>query len=569
MARISRKNGANRQVLEPEKEIFHTAIYLRLSVEDNGKKDADSLGNQRELLLSYVAARPYLELVGIYEDNGFTGTDFERPDFQRMLEDAQKGKINCIVVKDLSRLGRNYVEAGNYLEKVFPFLNIRFIAVNDNYDSASLTSGEQLGATLKNVVNDIYAKDISRKSGSALKMKRLKGEYIGNYAPYGYLKDPKDKNHLVIDPEAAPIVEEIFMMRSEGLGVGTIMRILNEKGYPSPGRLRFERGIITNNNKKGKELLWNRHVLKDMLSNIAYIGHLAQGKSSSCLHQGIPFHLTEPAEWDIAENTHDPIIRIGLWEQVQKVNQSLSNAAKSNHGKYANLPKRENPYGDLLRCADCGRVIKQVRSYSTSKKRGTQSYYTYKCSGYIELGEACCPKRSMRAADLDTAVLETICKQMEVFLDTQRVLHQLIALEKEKAKRDIPPSQLQKLQAEIAKKRNMTASLYVDYRDGILSQDEYLYAKETYQAELEQMEREERELRSMREKAETISEGERKWVKLIDQYYHVKNLTKEMVKAFVKEIKLYDDNSIFIEFRYMDEFEKLLQECERIRKEVA
>ena len=569
MARISRKNGINGQIVDTGKDIFRTAIYLRLSVEDNGKKDADSLENQRELLLSYVADRPYLELVEIYEDNGFTGTDFERPDFQRMLEDAQKGKINCIVVKDLSRLGRNYVEAGNYLEKVFPFLNIRFIAVNDNYDSVSLTSGEQLGATLKNVVNDIYAKDISRKSGSALKMKRVKGEYIGNYAPYGYLKDPKDKNHLIVDPEAAPIVEEIFVMRSEGLGVGTIIRILNEKGYPSPGRLRYERGIITNNNKKGKGLLWNRHVLTDLLYNIAYIGHLAQGKSSSCLHKGIPFHWTDPSEWDIAENTHEPIIRMELWEQVQKVNQSLSKAAKSTQGKYSDLPKRENPYGDLLRCADCGRVIKQVRSYSTSKKRGTQSYYTYKCSGYIELGETSCPKRIMRAADLDTAVLETIHKQMEVFLDTQRVLHQLTAMEKEKAKQAIPFGRLQKLQAEITRKRKMIASLYVDFKDGILSQDEYLYAKETYQSELEKIEQEERELKSVNEKADSINVGERKWMKLIDRYYNAESLTKDMVKAFVKEVKLYDDNSISIEFRYRNEFEELMQECERIRREVA
>ena len=569
MARISRKNGINGQIVDTGKDIFRTAIYLRLSVEDNGKKDADSLENQRELLLSYVADRPYLELVEIYEDNGFTGTDFERPDFQRMLEDAQKGKINCIVVKDLSRLGRNYVEAGNYLEKVFPFLNIRFIAVNDNYDSVSLTSGEQLGATLKNVVNDIYAKDISRKSGSALKMKRVKGEYIGNYAPYGYLKDPKDKNHLIVDPEAAPIVEEIFVMRSEGLGVGTIIRILNEKGYPSPGRLRYERGIITNNNKKGKGLLWNRHVLTDLLYNIAYIGHLAQGKSSSCLHKGIPFHWTDPSEWDIAENTHEPIIRMELWEQVQKVNQSLSKAAKSTQGKYSVLPKRENPYGDLLRCADCGRVIKQVRSYSTSKKRGTQSYYTYKCSGYIELGETSCPKRIMRAADLDTAVLETIHKPMEVFLDTQRVLHQLTAMEKEKAKQAIPFGRLQKLQAEITRKRKMIASLYVDFKDGILSQDEYLYAKETYQSELEKIEQEERELKSVHEKADSINVGERKWMKLIDRYYNAESLTKDMVKAFVKEVKLYDDNSISIEFRYRNEFEELMQECERIRREVA
>lgn len=569
MARVSRKNGAAGQTAEFEKDIFRTAIYLRLSVEDNGKRDADSLENQRELLLSYISERPYLELTEIYEDNGFTGTDFQRPAFQRMLEDVQRGKINCIVVKDLSRLGRNYVEAGNYLEKVFPFLNVRFIAVNDHYDSVSLTSGEQLGATLKNVVNDIYAKDISRKSGSALKMKRVKGEYIGNYAPYGYLKDPMNKNHLIVDPEVAPIVEEIFCMRAEGLGVGTILRVLNEKGYPSPGRLRFERGIITNNNKKGKDLPWSRHVLTDMLYNIAYIGSLAQGKSSSCLHKGVPFHWTDPSEWDIAENTHEPIISTELWEQVQQVNRDLSAATKAVQGRYASLPKRENPYGSLLRCADCGRVIKQIRSYNTSKRSGTQSYYTYKCSGYVELGEACCPKRSIRAADLDTAVLETIRKQMEVFLDTQKVLHRLIAMEKEKAKRDVPAGKLKKLQAEIAKKRKMAASLYTDYRDGILSQDEYLYAKETYLAELDRLEQEEKELRTLREKHTEVSEGEKKWTRLTDRYYHAENLSKEMIQAFVKGIKLYADNSISIEFRYMNEFEELLRECERIRKEVA
>lgn len=569
MARVSRKNGGVNPAGNEEKDIFRTAIYLRLSVEDNGKKGADSLDNQRELLLSYVADRPYLELVEVYEDNGWTGTDFERPDFQRMLADVQKGKINCIVVKDLSRLGRNYVEAGNYLEKVFPFLNLRFIAVNDNYDSASLTSGEQLGATLKNVVNDIYAKDISRKSCSALKMKRVKGEYIGNYAPYGYLKDPQDKNHLIVDSETAPIVTEIFTMRAEGLGVGSIIRKLNERGYPSPGRLRYERGIVTNNNKKGKDLPWNRHVLTDMLYNIAYIGHLAQGKSASCLHKGIPFHWTDPSEWDIAENTHEPIISMTLWEQAQRVNQSLSSAAKSSHGKYANLPKRENPYGSLLRCADCGRVIKQVRSYNTSKKSGTQSYYTYKCSGYIELGASSCPQRSIRAADLDLAVLETIRKQMEVFIDRQRVLQRLIAMEKAKARQAAPNDRLQKLHTEIVKKKNMVASLYVDYKEGILSQDEYLYAKETYQAELELLEQEEDELRRVHERATTASMGEKKWDRLIDQYYHQKSLTKEMVSAFVKGIRLYADNSIAIEFRYMNEFEELLQECERIRKGVA
>lgn len=570
MARVSRKNGAAAQTTPAGTDIFRTAVYLRLSVEDNGRKDADSMENQRELLLSYVAERPYLELVEVYTDNGFTGTDFIRPQFQRMMEDIQSGKINCVVVKDLSRLGRDYVEAGNYLERVFPFLGVRFIAVNDHYDSASLSSSDELGATLKNVINDLYAKDISRKTGSALKTKRLRGAYIGNYAPYGYLKDPQDKNHLIVDPETAPIVVEIFQLRSQRLGIGTIQRMLNEKGYPSPGRLRYEQGIHTNNNQKGKDLPWNRHVLSDILSNIAYIGHLAQGRSSSCLHKGIPFHRTAPSEWDIAENTHEPILDLELWEQVQDVNQSLSQAAKASHGRYADLPKRENPYGSLLRCADCGRVIKQVCSYNTTKRSGTQRYYTYKCTGYIELGETHCPRRSIRAADLDQAVLETIRKQMEVFLDAQKVLRSLIAAEKKRNNGQRPQTARRAaLRQELGKKRGLLTALYTDYKDGLLSQEEYLYARETYQAELQKLEQEERELGQIREKSEAVCTGEKQWSRLIEAYYRADHITKPMVEAMIQQITLHAEGSIDIEFRYQNEFAELLQVCRQLREGVA
>lgn len=351
MARTSRKNHVPDQIIPEisDTEIFRTAIYLRLSLEDNGKKDGDSMENQQKMLLDYVVSRPYLMLVDTYMDNGYTGTDFSRPEFSRMMDDVKAGKINCIVVKDLSRLGRNYVEAGDYLEKVFPFLNVRFIAVNDHYDSAFLTSGDQLGASLKNIVNDMYAKDISRKITSAMKAKRLRGDYIGNYAPYGYLKDPENPSHLIIDQEIAPIVVEIFEMRATGAGIATIARALNEKGYPSPGRLRFERGIITNNNKKGTDLPWNRHVLTELLRNVVYIGNLAQGRSTQCLYKGIAYHWTDPSEWDVVEHTHEPIISMELWERAQSVDKRNSKAAKDSFGKYAHLPKRRTP---MARCYD-------------------------------------------------------------------------------------------------------------------------------------------------------------------------------------------------------------------------
>lgn len=467
MARVSRKS--ERQEIFARQEVpgvFCTAAYLRLSVEDNGKKDADSLENQEALLREYIAQRPYLSLTEIYTDNGCTGTDFDRPAFHRMLVDVQAGKINCIVVKDLSRLGRNYVETGEYLEKVFPFLGVRFIAVNDNYDSGAQNSSDELGVSLKNLINDVYAKDISRKSGTALKAKRQRGEYTGSYAPYGYLKDPADKNHLIPDPKVADTVREIFRLRAEGTGIGSLTRILNERDIPSPGRLRFERGIITNNNKKGKDLPWNRHVLSDILKNVVYIGHLAQGRSSSALCRGIPYHKVEESAWDFVENTHEPIIDMTLWKQVQDVNNRSKQASKDHYDKYIHLPKRENPYGARMCCGDCGRVIKQVHSYN---KDGTHVYFNYKCPNNIELGDAACPKKSIRAAELDAAVLATMRAQMDVFMDTQKVLKKCMESAKVNAALRAAESKMKNIQQVINRRTKQITELYTDYKDGVLT----------------------------------------------------------------------------------------------------
>lgn len=565
MARTSRKNK-EAAVSDETIKIYRTAVYLRLSVEDNGKKEAESLENQRKLLVEYVASCPYLELAGVYSDNGFSGTDLERPEFQRMLKDVQEGKIDCIVVKDLSRLGRNYIEAGELLEKIFPFLNVRFIAVNDNYDSGSFGTEEILGATLKNVVNDLYAKDISRKICSALKMKRQKGEYIGSYAPYGYLKDPENKNHLIIDTDASFVVKEIFQLRAAGMGIGAILSILNEKGYPSPGKLRYERGIITNNNKKGEQLLWNRHVLRDILNNVVYIGRLAQGRSASCLYKGIPYHRTEKEDWDLVFNTHEPLISMELWEQVQQVNQQCSKTAKDSFGKYSDIPRRENPYGGLFRCADCGRIIKQVCSYSRDGKR---RYYTYKCPQNLELGKKGCSSKKIRAEELDRAVLKAIQKQMELFLDIQKLLQNLDTLQKEKVHRDKIADRLQQLQNDMEKKQRISASLYTDYKNGLLAQEEYIYAKETYQTEIRKLEQEADEIRKIRKKEAAADKGKERWEKLVKAYIHTEGITKDMVEAFIEEIRLFSDNSISIEFKYKDEFEEMLRKCQRDGKEVA
>lgn len=571
MARTSRKKASPKEVqVKLHGDIFNTGLYIRLSVEDNGKVDSDSLENQRSLLERFVAERPELHVVDIYIDNGHTGTDFNRPEFDRLIGDVKKGKIDCIVVKDFSRLGRNFAETGNYLERVFPFLGVRFISVNDSYDSTSATAGDQLALRLKNLVNDMYAKDISKKLCSTMKAKRLRGEYIGNYAPYGYLKDESNHNKLVIDFQIAPIVVEIFELRAQGMGITAICKVLNEKNYPSPGRLRYERGIITNNNKKGSALLWNKHVLKDILTNVVYIGHLAQGRSAQCLYKGEAFHWTDPEEWDYVENTHKPIISMELWDKVQEVNERGHQAAKENHGKYAHLPKRVNPYGSILYCADCGRVMKYVRSYSRPKKNGeVKDYYNYKCPNNIELGEQACPKKNIRADELDQIVLEVIKKQMDTFLEVKKDLNSLIAIARQKAKLATSQRSVESIQSELSRAKSLLTSLYIDHKDGILSLDEYQYGKTKYQEDIKNLEQELQFLQGTRSKPTRTYICKEKWELLIKKYHNATSITPEMITAFVKEIHFHANREIEIKFNFMDEFEEMLKEIDRIREEVA
>ncbi len=568
MARISRKNKEDTPVIIQDTgiQVYKTALYVRLSVEDNGKEDGSSLSNQLALLEDYIATRPYLSKEAVFIDNGYTGTDFHRPEWTRLLDEVKAGKINCIVVKDLSRLGRNYIETGDFIEKVCPFLNLRLIAVNDSYDTASLDAGSELGASLKNIINDYYAKDISRKSSSALKAKRLRGDYVGNYAPHGYLKDPTDKNKLIIDPESAPVIQYIFELRAAGDGFSTITRKLNAEDIPSPGRLRFERGIITNNNKKGTGLRWNRHVTSDILRNVAYIGHLAQGRSSSSYHQGIPFHWVKEADWDVATNTHEPIISMELWERAQAVNQKRTADYQANHGKYSHLPAVNNIYGKKLVCADCGAVIKLVRSIG---RGGTKAYFNFKCPTQIEHGDSGCPKKNILQSDLDTAVLESIKLQMRLFTDQQVLLKVLIEKKRRQSKARPQAERTTYLKQELKRKQNLCTSLYTDMKEGILTNEEYQYAKEKYGQEIASIQQELLELQSIKDEATELVFSHHHWDGLVQRYMDADALTTEMVEAFIEKVALFADNQIAITFRYSNEFESLLEACRQLQREVA
>ena len=564
MARVSRKRKSLPGAAAASR-IWRTALYVRLSVEDNGK-DADSIENQIALLESYVFGCPDLSTAGLFVDNGYTGTNFHRPQFQQMMEAVQAGVIDCVVVKDLSRLGRNYIETSQFIEKICPFYGLRFIAVNDGFDTAAVTDTAQLSMALSNIVNDYYAKDISRKVTSALQTKMEQGDYIGNYAPHGYCKDPGNKNHLVIDPETAPVIRQIFQWRSEGVSYMGINRRLNESGIPSPGQYRLEHGIETNNNRKGRPVLWNKHMVTEILKNVVYIGHLAQKKGSQCLYAGIPYHITSEDEWIIVEHTHEPIIGTELFETVQKINRESAERSKANSGKYDYLPREKNIFGKKLTCAECGAVIKLHRSFNRLRDK---AYFMFKCPTYAEHGSKGCSDVKMRKPDLDIAVFSLIKAQMAVFVDMESTLKRLLAVKTGKVEQGRSASKRRLLQQKLENKKSILSGLYVDYKEGLLSRQDYLFTRESVDADIRMIETELAEQESASSQTHDLLAGEMKWQYMVRNYQNATELSPEMVEAFVETIKLHQDGSLDIKLNYMDEFAALMDACEHIRKESA
>lgn len=569
MARPAKRRQQATEIQIPAAEQFtvihKTAIYARLSREDN-LNQSDSIENQLSLLHDYVGNRPYLQLVGTYIDNGYTGTDFDRPEWQKLMEAVREKEVDCIVVKDLSRLGRNYIETGEFLEKICPFFGIRFIAINDNFDTDTAEASGQLSVSLSNIINDYYAKDISRKVSSALRSKMENGEFIGSWEKYGYLKDENNKNQLIINPETAPVVKQIFLWRSEGMSYMGINKKLNDSGIPSPGQYKANRGIITNNNQKDRVILWNKHMVTEILKDVTYLGHLAQRKGSQCLYAGISYHRTEEQDWIVVENTHEPIIEQELFDKVQAINNAAAEKAKANSGKYDHLPKAVNIYGKKFTCADCGSVIKLVRSFSTKKDK---VYFTFKCPSYAEHGTRACNAKKMRKADLDEAVLSAMKAQLDLFVDMQDSLHRLLAMKKAMANQTQQKDEIKSLKKKLDHKKGLFSGLYRDLREGLITDEDYAQAREIILADIDRMEKQLSELEGTTTRFEEQLRGEKKWAELVRKYHNATEVTAEMVDVMIASMKMNEDSSLEITFNHMDEFKAIYDTIEILRKEVA
>lgn len=317
MARTKRKNNE----YAPMPRIYRAGIYVRLSVEDGGRQGADTVKNQEALIRGYIDSQEDMQPAGVYCDNGRTGTSFARPEFARMMEDAAAGRIDCIVVKDLSRFGRNYLETGKYLERVFPVLGVRFVAVADQVDTKAAQRDDGFLIPLKNIVNEMYSRDISKKAGSALEMRQRRGEFIGAWASYGYRKCAHDPHKIEPDEETAPVVQRMFQMRLDGMSARQIADSLNAQGIPSPSRCHYLRGEVACSRFAG--IVWQAQTVRKILANPVYLGHMVQGKKRASFYEGKKQRALAPSEWTVVRHTHQPLVEEPVFWAVQQRGRSL------------------------------------------------------------------------------------------------------------------------------------------------------------------------------------------------------------------------------------------------------
>ncbi len=541
--------------------IYRTAAYVRLSVEDSGKPGGESLENQEAVLRSYIASQEELLLYKVYTDNGYTGTKFERPAFDRMMADMRAGVVNCIVVKDLSRLGRNYLEAGKYIEQVFPFFRTRFISVADGYDSLHGSATEEgLLLPLKNLINEGYARDISTKVSTALAARKRQGKFMGKYAPYGYRKDPADKNHLVIDPETAGIVERIFQMRLDDLPLGTIARTLNAEGISCPARYRLETGLSCEH--KYQNAIWDNTNVRRLLQNQVYVGDMVYGKEQSSFAQGIKRHAIPRAEWKVTENTHDAIISREVFAAVQDKLEASRQKFERMIGKNQDF-QPENLFRGLLRCGECGSAMK-LSKFVCDTGANTLYYALYECCRRKKGRD--CTMKSIRKEELDTAVLEAIRYHIRLFLDTRRLVR--------KQNRDCKTvvsslrAQEQTLQNRLQKVERLRCSAYEDYHEGLLEENEYLEVRKQYAAEVDKRKA---ELEALHCRLEDYSDdiGNGGLAKTAARYPEITELNRELIEAFISEIFIFPDSRVKIRFRFQDEFDRLMRLAGQRREEMA
>ncbi len=544
------------------KKLWKSALYIRLSKDDGDKAESNSISSQREILKEWVKLHPDIEIYDFYVDDGWSGTNFDRPGFQRMMSDIYSGKVDCVIAKDLSRFGRNYTDCGRYLDNEFVRLQIRFIAINNSIDTISnnMNAATQcITVGVQNVINESVAATTSVNVRGTLNMYREQGKFIGSFACYGYMKDPEDHHKLIIDNEVAPIVQDIFKWFIDGMSIIGIAKKLNDMGVPNPSRYKRIKGM----NYKHPHLdrddgLWPDSSVRRILKNRIYTGDMVQGKTTHISYKIQKCRSIPEEEWIVVENTHEAIIEKEVFEQVQDILSRPSRTTKStNH-----IEKRQvELFSGLVRCAGCGRTM--------NKKTNKHSYGTYnyyRCKTSRKMSESACTNHTIRIDKMEKAVFVTIQKMIDVAIDFDVLLERIKSSNNQRRDTDHLQKALQTQQSELHKYEKMKLELYPDWKSGMISQSEYLQLKEEMESNIAQINATMNQLQeSIQDYNSGLSENE--FISHFKKYRNIDKLTRAMVIELIDEIKVHEGSKITICFKFRDEFEKAVEYIERNQKD--
>ena len=555
-------------MLQKRLEQYDTALYLRLSKEDGdvasgSKNESNSIANQKSLIMDYLQSRPEFRVVSIREDDGFSGTDFNRPAFQAMMEDVKKGVINCIIVKDLSRFGRNYIEVGRYLEKLFPMLGIRFIAVNDNYDSLEADTAHDIVVPFKNLINDSYCRDLSVKIRSHLAIKRKNGEFIGAFACYGYLKDENNRNQLVVDTYAGQVVKDIFRMKINGMSQYRIADALNEQGILSPMEYKKYLGShFESSFKVNPKAVWTAKAVTRILTNEVYTGVLVQGKQTTPNHKVKVRQEVDETDWIRVENAHESLIDRVLFDIVQNLMGRDTRTSPNETQVF--------PLSGLVYCGDCGHpMVRKISRYTKKEKADTaQTYGYFLCSE--KCGKGGCSWHRISENDLMGAVLGAVNLHIQKVLDVREALKQI---ENAPSRQLMIQKYLERLsmkEEERKKAERLKIGIYEDLKDGLLDKEEYQKLKAEFDSRIDEADTAVKELKRQIAELEGSRSANAPWMNYFQQFGRLEQLTRWAAAIIINKILVYEDNRIKITFNFeadLNRIQEILSAAEEHKKE--
>lgn len=533
-------------------QIYIADAYYRLSRDDGDKIESDSIVNQKALVKEFLKVNPDIQIHEEKVDDGYTGVNFKRPAFISMMEDIKAGKVNCVIVKDLSRFGRNYIESGRYIEKIFPYLGVRFISITDNIDSiSSLDSTTELMIPFKNLMNDAYCRDISIKVRSHLDIKRKNGQFIGSFAPYGYIKSPENKNQLIVDEQTANVVRRIFDWKLEGMSGGRIADKLNELGVPTPYQYKQMNGEkFYCGYQKHTEMRWSAATVNHILRNEVYTGALIQGKTYSPNYKVRKRMKKKESEWIRCENNHEPIITKEDFQLIREMFLTDTRVSPEEEALYL--------FSGLVKCGWCGGNMTRKTVTVNGKK------YVYLVCAENKKKNNCKNNKAISIQKFEEVIRKVINLHIEKVFDMNNMLNAVkitpfnryvlgkmngIILEKEK---------------DIEKKNNYIKTAYGDYVDGILSKREYDELKEFFQESIQNLHKEIQAIKQEKKQQEK-NQGERTgWIKEFLEYRGFQKLSRKLLLKLVEEIRIYDKDRIEVVFKFQSEYEEICKYLEEV-----